>query len=981
LPDGPLTPEEAPKSFRLLPGLRLELVAAEPLVASPVAMAFDESGRLFVVENRGYPTGPGEGNPPAGRIALLEDTDGDGRMDRRTEFAKDLTYPNGLMPWKGGLIVTCAPEVLYLSDDDHDGKADGRRVLFTGFATTGSTQLRVSHPTLSIDNWIYLTSGLTGGKVASPNAPDRPPVELKRTDFRFRPEGYVSGDAWEAADGGAQFGLSFDDFGRRFICYNRVQVQHVVIASRVLRRNPHLAFSETVQNCPAETVAEPLKGHGAAARLFPISRNITTADSHAGTFTAACGVTIFRGTGLPERYRGMAFSCDPTGNLVHADRLEPSGATFAARPAEAGVEFLASSDSWCRPVFLAEGPEGALYLCDMYRKTIEHPDYLPVEIRKHTDFESGKTMGRIWRVVRDDLSAAEADRLRRVGLAGETTLRLCKALLDGNGWRRDTAHRLLLDRKDAEAVTELRALAADPDSPPASVVHALHLLDAFEALPDELLRQAVRHPAAPVRENALQLIEPRLAQRSEWLPEVLNCSTDDAARVRFQAAIALGAAAARVENPAIARALARIGVHDAGDRWARAAVFSALSGREESFLSAVRRRPAGPSSEPLAPEFLRELGRLLGSSQPRSEWPRLLASILPDQSLGTEERAPLLTGFAEAARPRLNDAADLLTAMIGPAAEDQELRDSVRDLIAEMARTAVDSTRPLAARQAAVGLLAFTDHEHGGTPLLQVIDAGPPAALQIAAVRALGLQRDDRVAASLLAPERFARYSPQLRDEVLSALFSQSRHLPGVLLAIESGAIKPSAIDALRRRQLSQNRDIALRKRAETLFGAVSGDRAKVYEEYKEVAEQPADPVNGRAVFRRECASCHRLDREGYAVGPDLFGIRNQAKPAILLHILVPDHEITQGYGSYTVATRDGRVLTGLIASETPTSILLRQPLGKEDTILREEIDELSASTQSLMPQGLEKNISRKEFADLLGYLKGEGEPARESPP
>jgi putative heme-binding domain-containing protein len=341
----------------------------------------------------------------------------------------------------------------------------------------------------------------------------------------------------------------------------------------------------------------------------------------------------------------------------------------------------------------------------------------------------------------------------------------------------------------------------------------------------------------------------------------------------------------------------------------------------------------------------------------------------------------LLTGFAEAARTRLKDATDVLSAMIGPAAEDHSLRGSIRELIADMARTALNPSEPLATRQAAAGLLAFADFDHGGKTLLQVVDAGPPTALQVAAVRALGLERDDRVAASLLSPERFARYSPQLRDEVLSALFSQSRHLPGVLHALESGALRTSAIDALRRRQLAQNRDTALRQRAEALFGAVSGDRAKVYEDYKEVAMQPADAANGRAVFRRECASCHRLDREGYAVGPDLFGIRNQPKPAILLHILVPDHEITQGYGAYTIATRDGRVLTGLIASETPTSILLRQPLGKEDTILRDEIDEISASTQSLMPQGLEKNISRKEFADLLGYLKGEGEPARESTP
>jgi putative membrane-bound dehydrogenase-like protein len=439
-PDGPLTPEEAPRSFRIEPGVRLELVAAEPLIASPVALTFDGSGRLYVVENRGYPTGPGEGQPPAGRIARLEDTDGDGRMDRRTEFADGLTFPNGLMPWQDGLIVTCAPDVLLLRDGDGDGKADERRVLFTGFATTGSTQLRVSHPTLAIDNWVYLTSGLTGGNVVSPAAPDRPAVALGRTDFRFRPDG----DAWEAADGGSQFGMTFDDFGRRFICYNRVQVQHVVISSKALRRNPHLASSETVQNCPAETVAEPLRGHGAAARLFPISRNITTADSHAGTFTAACAVTVYRGTGLPETFRGGAFSCDPTGNLVHFDRLVPRGVTFSASPARDGVEFLASSDSWFRPVFLAHGPEGALYVCDMYRKTIEHPDYLPVEIRKHTDFEGGKGMGRIWRVVRDDLPAERARDLRRVDLAAAPTPRLCEVLRDRDGWRRDTAHRLLL---------------------------------------------------------------------------------------------------------------------------------------------------------------------------------------------------------------------------------------------------------------------------------------------------------------------------------------------------------------------------------------------------------------------------------------------------------------------------------------------------------------------------------------------------------
>lgn len=976
--DGPLAPDQAPRSFRVQPGLRVELVAAEPLIASPVAMAFDERGRLYVVENRGYPTGPGPGQPPAGRIALLEDTDHDGRMDKRSEYLDGLGFPNGVMPWKGGLIVTCAPDVLYVRDTDGDGKADERRVLFTGFDTTGSTQLRVSHPTLSIDNWVYVTSGLKGGKIISPSAPDRPPVVLTRADFRFRPDG----NAWEASDGGAQFGLTFDDFGHRFICYNRVQVQHVVISAQTLRRNPHLAFSGTVQNCPVETVPEPLKGHGAAARLFPISRNVTTADSHAGTFTAACAVTVFRGTGLPNLYRGDVFSCDPTGNLVHVDRLGPRGATFEARPATQGSEFFASSDNWCRPVFLASGPDGALYFCDMYRKTIEHPDYLPAEIRKRTDFESGKTMGRIWRIVRDDLKTDDLRRLRQVDLAGATLPELCQALNSPDGWRVDTAHRLLLERRDHRAIVPLRDLARSPRTPAVAVAHALRLLEALDGLDGETLRRLVVHPSAGVREQVLQLIEPRLAREPGWATEVLNRAEDENPRVRFEAAIDLGAVPA-AESPAkVAGALAGILARDGADRWLRAAVFSSLSGREDAFLTALRDRPrqAGATS----PDSLKELGRLLGASRSREEWPGLIRLIVAEPArFSPEEQAALLTGLAEAARGRISAPGPngVLASLVGSASEDRSLAESIRSLVATMRDVAGASGRPLEARTTAVGLLAFAGYDDAASTLLGLVQRDQPIELQVAAVRALGIVRDDRVAAALLDPARFASYTPAVRDEVLSALVAQAHHLPGLLTALENQTVPTTVIDALRRRQLSQHRDPAVRRRAEALFGTVSGDRAKVYEDYKDVATWKADPSRGQAVFRRECASCHRLDREGFAVGPDLFGVRNQPKPAILLHILVPDHEITQGFTAYTVATTDGRVLTGLIASESPTSLTLRQPLGKEDTILRSDVEELAASKQSLMPQGLEKNISRQEFADLLAYLKGEGDRPREDSP
>jgi putative membrane-bound dehydrogenase-like protein len=988
-PDGPLAPEKAPLSFQLEPGLKIELVAAEPMVESPVALTFDDRGRMYVAENRGYPTGPGPGQPPAGRIARLEDTDGDGRMDRRTDFVQGLTFPNGIMPWRDGLIVTCAPDILFFRDTEDDGKADDRRVLFTGFATTGSTQLRVSHPTLSVDNWIYVTSGLTGGKVVSPAASERPAVVLGRTDFRFRPD---SGTG-EAADGGAQYGLTFDDFGRRFICYNRVQAQHVVIASKTLRRNPGLSFSDTVQDCPADMVPEPLKGHGAAARLFSISRNVTTADSHAGTFTAACAVTVFRGTGLPSSYRGGVFSCDPTGNLVHFDRLESRGATFVARRARDGTEFLASRDNWFRPVFLAQGPDGALYVCDMYRKTIEHPDYLPVEIRKRTDFESGKTMGRIWRVVRDDARPDELRRLRQVNLGARSASQLCDVLRNPDGWWCDTAHRLLLGRRDRAAVAPLRSIVAGAQSPPIAVVHALRLLEAYDALTDDLVRPSLRHPAAPVREHALQLVEPRLVREPAWLRDVLPLADDPDARVRFQAAITLGAAPVGVESPpakagggqtsdTVTAALARIAARDGSDRWSRAAVFSSLAGREMDFLIVLRDRRRG--EDVLPPELLSELGRMLGASRPRAAWEGIVSVIMSDQpGFPPLERASLLTGLAAVSRSRLaaRGSGDVLSALTEQADGRGDRMASIRQLVSAMKRMAEDRAEPVERRRTAIGLLAFASFDQVGELLLRLVDPHEPSGLQDLAVRALATLRDPRVAEWLLADGRFASYPPSLRDEVLSALFAQSYHLPGVLTALEDGRVPTGAIDAQRRRALARQPDADVRRRAETLFGAVQGDRAKVYEAYKDVVTMKADPAKGRAVFRRECDQCHRLDQEGHAVGPDLFGIRNQPKEAILLHLLVPDQEMTPGFAAYTVATKDGRVLTGLISSETPASLTLRQPLGKDDTILRGEIDEITASKQSLMPQGLEKTITRQEFADLLAYLKGEGGPPGETTP
>ncbi|MFM8251247.1 MAG: PVC-type heme-binding CxxCH protein [Planctomycetota bacterium] len=974
------SPERAAETLHLEPGLRVELVAAEPLVVSPVALAFDELGRAYVAENRGYPTGPAAGEPPAGRIALLEDTNDDGHFDRRHEFATDLTFPNGVLPWRGGLIVTCAPDILFLQDTDGDGQADERKVLLTGFSTAGSTQLRVSHPTLGPDGWIYVTSGLTGGKISNPQQPQRPAVELKRTDLRFRPD---TGE-FEAADGGSQFGMTFDDGGQRFICYNRVQAQHVVTAAHYWRRNPRLAFSDTVQNCPTDLAPEPLRGHGRAARLYPLSSNVTTADSHAGTFTAACGVTVWRGNHLPAAYRGGIFSCDPTGNLVHFDRLIPQGATFTAERAANEVEFLASTDNWFRPVYLTHGPDGGLYICDMYRKTIEHPDYLPAEIRKHTDFTSGQGMGRIWRVVSSDIATDTLISQRRHKINSRSSAVLVPLLKDADGWRRETAFRLLLEsveKFDVRLVSEV--LAAPPNAmgtPPAAPLLALSLLarrheQTADVLTDEVLSSALSHFVPAVRAAALPLIEPKLRAESMWRERVVLMANDPDPRVRFQVALALG----ELDSPAKVGPLTTIAVRQPEDRWLRAAVFSSLGSEDQAFLASLLSAPR--TAESAHTDLFYELGRLLGAGREPTAVVEVLRVILVrEQPSEFSETAALLVGLAESLRNRglAKDAASIWQAVLPAAAVDlapirAALAAQLRQALAIAGDTNLVTAPDQARRRVALQLLATSDFASSGAALLNLIQPRESSELQVLAIRALGLMTHPDIAAQLLAADRFPAYTPVVRDEVLAALLASSQHHAGLLQALEQNIIPLGAIDTLRRKTLLESRDPEIQRRARQLYQSVGGaDRLKVYEELKPVVSLASDPAQGQLVFKRACAACHRLDQAGIPVGPDLFGIRNQTKEAILLHIIIPEQEITPGFAAYVVTTKDGRVLTGILAAESPTSVTLRQAQGKEDTILREDIEELVASRLSLMPQELEKNVSRQEFADLLAYLKGE---------
>lgn len=960
---GPLSPDEALAGFTLEPGYRIELAAAEPLIKDPVAIAFDERGRMYVVENRGYP-GPLEGSPQPdaheGVIALLEDTDRDGRFDKRTDFARDLTYPNGIMPWNGGVFVTCAPDLLYFKDTNGDGIADERRVILTGFDATRTPQIRFSHPTLGIDNWVYLTSGLTGGRVTVPDHPERPPVVFATSDSRFNPVTL----AFELTGGQGQYGLTFDDYGRRFTCSNRRPVMHVVLEPRDLKRNPNLAFSETVQDVSAA---------GAQALVWPMSGDTTTASfmpslmsaPHAGTFTAASGVHIHRGDALPPGGRDSIFICESAQNLVQRQIRSTNGVTFTSGPAQTGRDFLSSRDTWFRPVFAANGPDGALYIVDMYRKIIDHPQYVPEQSRALLDFEAGKERGRIYRLAARDWTA---DR-KPIDLGRMSAGELTRTLEHPNAWWRDTAQRLLVERHDRDAIPLLRTLARESRGAVARV-HALWTLEGLGELEAADIVTALQDQDAPVRENAAQLAEVRAGASRDLVSGLLRLVDDADDRVRLRVALALG----ETDDPRAINALASIARRDGAQSWMRAAVLSSVRDRSNEFLRAFVASPA--SSPGVKAAVMQDLGRLFGAGETAERCLDLIVQITePSTESGWQPAA--LAGLAQGLGSRglgQESRSAFMTLLSADSPQARTALSRVQILLSRSSTMALDSNAPADQRLAAIRLLSHTDYSLAGKTLESLLAPQQPSEVQVAAVRALAQLPEPVAAATLVESRRWQAFTPQVREAVISVLVTGEQQTLVLLDAVEKGTIPGTALGPSRRNRLLNHANAGIQTRARALFAAVdSGDRMQVYERLRAtVFARTANATTGKLAFARHCGACHTVDGTGGHVGPDLSGIRNQPADAILLHVVVPDYEIAPGYQAYAVQTRDGRTLVGRLESEAPNSVTIRDGSSQQHVILRSDVISMSASTYSLMPNELERTMSEQDLANLIGYLKAD---------
>ena len=964
----PFPPSDAQRQFEIHSDFEVELFAAEPRVVDPVAMAFGPDGRIWVVENSGYPLNA-EGQ--LGRVKLLQDRDLDGLPDAATLFAEGLTMPTGIMPWEDGVIVTDAPDVLYLADRDGDGRADETKRLLSGFAFT-NPQHTVSSPVYGLDNWIYLAYegairsvvfaeefGDRGVEIHFPGEEDSPRVSVGGRCLRFRP-GTLEIEPLASA---SQFGLAFTEWGDMLTHNNTYHVRHEVIPARYLERNPRLRVRRTAQNVYESKEPAP---------VYPITVNPRfELLSGIGQMTSAAGLTRYLGGAFPG-YEDLTFVGESVHNIVHTDRWKPSGSTYVARPLQKGREFLASRDPWFRPVNFSVGPDGALYVIDYYRLVIEHPEWTSAETYSSDRLYDGSKRGRIWRVTpKGGLPYALS------ALADAPVADLVSLLGSENAWARLSAQQLLVNRKRREAKPLLDDLARD-DSNPLGRLHALWTLDGLGMLADDSVSAALQASAAGVRSNAIRLAEPRFKSApSQWRDVLVALEDDPDARVRLQLLLTLG------EAPS-ARLLGvrdRMLLADKGDQWFHVAALTWPSSSPARLLRTVSGSLQPGDSDAslleliagLASDDPDELAQLVAAARGWDDaWRQAavlrglrqgISGASPRRRVGEDTREHVLD-LAMSADAGVRDIAlDLLAAMGPPSTPDWHRA------LSDAARTADDEGAEGAGRADAIRMLSLASDRDTLDLFRRLIGVGSPASVRAAAVRAYFRVDADDAAAFLLG--RWVELPTGARRVAGDAMTSRLRLAGALVDSLEKGSVKPWMLEFRARRRLIMHADPSLRERARTVLTELQADLQGELVRYRSaLAEEKSDAERGRQVFRRDCQDCHRLAGEGSEFGPDLGSVRTRPALTILNDILLPNESIAQTYESHVIELVGGELIEGIVDDQGSGFVSLRREGGEHGRIDRARIASMRVAQLSAMPSDFHTRITPGEMADLVRYIQ-----------
>jgi len=950
--DEPLSPEESLASMHTKPGMVVELVAAEPLVIDPVAFDWGPDGRLWVVEMRDYPNGltwNGLDDPlnvPGGRVKVLTDTNGDGRFDEAKIFLDNLSYPTGVKVWDKGVLVTTAPNIIYAEDTDGDGKADQEEIWYEGFAKSNQ-QHRVNGLAWGLDNWLHVANGDGGGVILSKETRDE--VDIRGHDLRINP----ATKAHEPLSGRTQCGRYRDDWGNWFGCNNSNPLWHYPMRYSRLKRNGAVSPPSAAVNVPIDPGAAP---------VFPLSATLERFNQpdRANRFTSACGPAIYRDTLLGPGFSGNAFVCEPVHNLVSRQVLSPKGATFTSDRAfdERDKEFLASTDTWSRPVSVRTGPDGAIWVADMYRLVIEHPEWIPNQWQEKYDLRGGSDLGRIYRIYPAGEKPGAVPKLDSL-----TNVELVAQLESSNGTIRDLVHQMLLWRKAEDAVPALISIVGKGESPTARL-HALSVLDGLGKVDEVVCRIAIgdKHPG--VLTNAIRIAAAHLSAHE-----------------------IVAAAKGHLADPSVAQELAGVLGELEGDVSHRTLAGILLQHRDEPYVSATSFSSVNPENiDPIVDllslaytdgaQYKKVLGDFPSVKAPSNAQIETFASIASRWKSTAAIKTLIAAAVSNDGPAKFWQIAILIGllekgAAIESLTENQEERDALHR-ISNGSRSLVSNDK-LSEWQhlEAMRLLKCKAVFKAKTDLdLFARHLSPQSSgkIRAAAFDALGKSGDPGAAGKLI--EGWASFGPTDRATALKLLMSRPEWTQLFVTALEDRKIPVAQIDAATRQRLNDSSDEAVQSRSRELFQTASNpSRAQVLKDHTNVLKMKGDAAAGRTAFATACIACHVLEGIGNAIGPDLAALTDRSPDSMLVAILDPNRAVEDKYVNYVISTREGTQLFGLISEESAGGITLRTADGSEQKLLRADIESMQSTGISLMPDGLEATLTQQQIADLIVYL------------
>ncbi len=976
---GPSRGVDAIRQFKLQPGFVANVVAEEPLINKPIAVQWDGKGRIWVAETPEYPNGrrplvapswketgvlePGKYDRP-GRdsISMLEDTNGDGQMDKKHVFYTGLELVTGFCMHGDGVIAVAQPSIVWLRDTDGDGKAETVTPLFDGFAP-GDTHFVANHFIAAPDGWIYASTG-SGADALNPTT-NKLMAKISPGVFRFKPDG--SAIEQVASQGGNSFGCEvtsdMEIFHGKATSGN--PLQYVVLPEWVLARAPNNKAQAFHSVNPGRTVAIP---------ALPDRTPIMQIDQ-VGRYSAACATAVYEGGAWPKEYDGKIFTSEPILDIIHHEGLKQDGPVFNGELVLSNSEWLRSTDYWFCPIDVAFGPDGAMYILDFNTPVVTHNDTRGPEHGKSNASvrpDRDSYFGRIYRIQSQSAPKFPIPNLYQANAAG-----LVAAFKHPSKVVRFNAIRILVEKADelgAQAVPALTTMATSESFVPARIL-ALWALDRLNQLKDQTLQAAFQAPDAGVRKNAMLIVE------SSGLPldakEAAAGIGDKDARVRLATLRALGASSM---SPEVSSVLLASG-SKLNDEWSKAAADAAGARNPSSQLETILAESGSTQSEESARSLAASLAsggnqaQLLGVLQASatSPNPKLVAAVLNEIGKAAPA-APRSVGAALAAlRPILSSSNPALSSAALPLAVAWDkggvLNKEITKVAGELLNVARDPKQPEGLRTAAIRTLlpARAANKFILPNVIALLTKPQPDGLAKGLINDLAATGEADAGRALI--DTYPTLPPSQQEVAFGAIVSRPAWAKLLLDAVDGKKIAAASLAPGQISRLTSHPDAETAKRATAIFGGTSGGKDQLIAKLLPQVDKPGNVANGKVIFTAMCATCHQLEGAGHRFGPPLDGIGSHPVLEMLTHIVNPNLVVDDEHRTWNITMKDGTLHSALIASENETRVQIRQPSGITLDLKTSDIATRTKGDNSLMPEGLEA-VGADNLRDIIAYIR-----------